>query len=188
MKIPKFLKLPRKLKKELKKGFVRNVRNSAPVLSDKPGVVSCSMFQTVSYTGSNTKSFRRLCKAVRREEKRMYSSVIESNLKNNLWLWDEEPGPLNLDRFKVFVDTAVKTKESVGVCFHSHGLSGVDLKYKPEMLVGNSIPEFWKDTTIQLKVIPYDKRQFLFEKFGCYAKNTDPILSCSIGLHIKDKE
>jgi len=80
MKIPKSLKLPRKLKKELKKGFVRNVRNSGPVLSDKPGVVSCSMFQTVSYSGSNTKSFRRLCKHVRKDEKRMYDSMVKDTI------------------------------------------------------------------------------------------------------------
>ena len=62
MKIPKSLKLPRKLKKEVKKGITRNVRNT-------PDGVSCSMYETVSYSGSNTKAFRRLLKYLFRLQK-----------------------------------------------------------------------------------------------------------------------
>ena len=62
MKIPKSLKLPRKLKKEVKKGITRNVRNT-------PDGVSCSMYETVSYSGSNTKAFYRLLKYLFRLQK-----------------------------------------------------------------------------------------------------------------------
>ena len=62
MKIPKSLKLPRKLKKEVKKGITRNVRNT-------PDGVSCSMYETVTYSGSNTKAFRRLLKYLFRLQK-----------------------------------------------------------------------------------------------------------------------
>ncbi len=72
MKIPKTLKLPRKLKKEVKKGVSRNIQMWPPVMSSNPGVVSCSMFQTVSYSGSNTKSYRRLCKYARKEQRRAF--------------------------------------------------------------------------------------------------------------------
>ena len=83
MKIPKSLKLPRKLKKEVKKGITRNVRNT-------PDGVSCSMYETVSYSGSNTKAFRRLLKYLFRLQKlydryQPVNPVTIVNPENILW-------------------------------------------------------------------------------------------------------
>ena len=68
MKIPKSLKLPRKLKKEVKKGITRNVlpyRNIG--FSSYLGLSQTHI--TVSYSGSNTKAFRRLLKYLFRLQK-----------------------------------------------------------------------------------------------------------------------
>lgn len=68
MRMPKTIKLPRKLKKELKKGFTQNIRNGLPEITGS----SVSCYTTVSYSGSGTKAFRRLCKFARKEEKRCF--------------------------------------------------------------------------------------------------------------------
>ena len=68
MKIPKTIKLHRKLKKELKQGFTQNIRNGLPEITGS----SVSCYTTVSYSGSGTKAFRRLCKFARKEEKRCF--------------------------------------------------------------------------------------------------------------------
>jgi hypothetical protein len=85
MKLPcknKLLKLPRKLKKELKKGFTRNIHPSFPAIKESQnpltGSVSCSMYQNISYSGSNTKSFFRLCKFARKEERMKIKNMHES--------------------------------------------------------------------------------------------------------------
>ena len=78
MKIPQSLKLPRKLKKELKKRFTRNYHNSGPFIDNDTCKVT--MYTKVTYSGSNTKSFFRLCKYVRKVEKqnleRWYNEYI----------------------------------------------------------------------------------------------------------------
>ena len=68
MKIPINFKLPRKLKKELKKGFTRNIKSGAPEIKESPTGICTSMFMAVSYSGINTKSFRRLCRFARKIE------------------------------------------------------------------------------------------------------------------------
>jgi len=105
MKIPKSLKLPRKLKKEVKKCFTRNIRNNGPVWSKNPDIVSCSMYSTVYYSGSNTKSFRRLCKLGRREEKRMYEKMIQDAIKKQFdWLDNDvsDIRPITIEDLKQF--------------------------------------------------------------------------------------
>ena len=77
MKIPKSLKLPRKLKKEVKKGITRNVRNT-------PDGVSCSMYETVTYSGSNTKAFRRLLKYLLRLQKIQFKRLDDLTIKLDL--------------------------------------------------------------------------------------------------------
>lgn len=67
MKIPHTLKFPRKLKKEVKKGIVRNTYQSKIRITRNP--LSCLMYYGTTYSGSNTKSFRRLCKYIRKMEK-----------------------------------------------------------------------------------------------------------------------
>lgn len=69
MKVPVNFKLPRKLKKELKKGFNRNIRRSNLGVTESPTGICTSLFMSVSYTGSNTRAFRRLCKFARRQER-----------------------------------------------------------------------------------------------------------------------
>ena len=63
MKIPKNIKLPRKLKKELKKGIERK---------EKRFFARNEAYFYTYYTGSNTKSFRRLCKYVKKEERKVF--------------------------------------------------------------------------------------------------------------------
>lgn len=82
MKIPKSLKLPRKLKKEVKKGFVLNGHNSPMRFSSNPFETSVSSFFNYTYLGSNTKSFFRLCKVMRKEEKRTMKILLDETLKN----------------------------------------------------------------------------------------------------------
>ena len=77
MKIPKSLKLPRKLKKEVKKGITRNVRNT-------PDGVSCSMYETVTYSGSNTKAFRRLLKYIIRLQKIQLNRMADLSVRLDL--------------------------------------------------------------------------------------------------------
>lgn len=77
MKIPKSLKLPRKLKKEVKKGITRNVRNT-------PDGVSCSMYETVSYSGSNTKAFRRLLNYIIRLQKIQLNRMADLSVRLDL--------------------------------------------------------------------------------------------------------
>lgn len=72
MKIPKSLKLPRKLKKEFKKGFTRNIHNPSKNFSRNPDKISVISYIRYTYSGSNTKSFYRLCKFARKEEKRLF--------------------------------------------------------------------------------------------------------------------
>lgn len=85
MKIPKSLKPPRKLKKELKKGFTRNI-HPAIKESKNPltGSVSYSIHQNISYSGSNTKSFFRLCKYARKEEKTKMKLMYEQMARDIL--------------------------------------------------------------------------------------------------------
>lgn len=90
MKLPrkhKLLKLPRKIKKELKKGFSRNIHPSFPTIkeSNNPftGSVSCSIYQKITYSGSNTKSFFRLCKFARKEERLMFEQMARDYLNRN---------------------------------------------------------------------------------------------------------
>lgn len=80
MKIPKTLKLPRKLKKELKKGFTRHIQNGPPVMSCNSDVPSVNILMNISYSGSNTKSFRRMCMYARKEEQRNYQKIIQSSI------------------------------------------------------------------------------------------------------------
>jgi hypothetical protein len=86
MKLPRSLKLPRKLKKELKKGFTRNIHPSFPTIkeSNNPltGSFSCSIYQNISYSGSNTKSFFRLCKFARKEERLTMKKMMDMNMQN----------------------------------------------------------------------------------------------------------
>ena len=93
MKIPKSLKLPRKLKKELKKGFTRNIRNSGLQGAANPisfPVNQFSMYQTVSYSGSNNKSFRRLCKFARKEEKRLFTKLMNDAIAHMNFDFDND--------------------------------------------------------------------------------------------------
>ena len=77
MIIPKCLKLPRKLKKEIKKGITRNVRNT-------PDGVSCSMYETVNYSGSNTKAFRRLLNYIIRLQKIQLNRMADLSVRLDL--------------------------------------------------------------------------------------------------------
>jgi len=82
MKIPKSLKLPRKLKKEVKKGITRNVHTSPMKFSSFPDKISVCSFFYYTYLGSNTKSFFRLCKVMRKEEKRTMRINFEKMFEN----------------------------------------------------------------------------------------------------------
>ena len=82
MKMPNPLKLPRKLKKEVKKGFTRNVYNSPMKLSSNPFETSVSSFFNYTYSGGNTKAFFRLCKAMRKEEKCTMKLVINKMIES----------------------------------------------------------------------------------------------------------
>ena len=134
MKIPKSLKLPRKLKKEVKKGINRNIKSWPPVMSFNPGAVSCSMHQTVSYSGSNTKSFRRLCKFARKEEKRVYEKMMQDAINRQFDFLDD-----NLSSIKTITPDHLKAFQQKMFC---------EPIQKP--VIGN-VPDYWKDTTIQLK-------------------------------------
>ena len=134
MKIPKALKLPRKLKKEVKKGFNRNIKSGPPVMSFNPGALSCSMHQTVSYSGSNTKSFRRLCKFARKEEKRVYEKMIQDAINRQFDLLDD-----NLSNIKTITTDNLKVFQQKMFC-----------EPIQKTIIGN-VPEYWKDTTIQLR-------------------------------------
>ncbi len=99
MKLPrkyKLLKLPRKLKKELKKGFTRNIHPTVPTSENLlSGCISFSIYQNISYSGSNTKSFFRLCKFARKEEQRTMKFRIESMAKID-WNFDNSvTGPID---------------------------------------------------------------------------------------------
>lgn len=91
MKIPRSLKLPRKLKKELKKGFTRNIHPPFHSIKESKnpltGFVSYSMYQNISYSGSNTKSFFRLCKFARKEQQRTMKFRMEEMAKID-WNFD----------------------------------------------------------------------------------------------------
>jgi len=75
MKIPKIVKIPRKLKKELKKGVERRIRRSGPVMDEINSAIS--MYETASYLGSGTKPYHRLCKYLRKEEKSIFRESIK---------------------------------------------------------------------------------------------------------------
>lgn len=75
MIIPKTIRMPRKLKKELKKGIERKIRVHGPYMGIKPA--SWSMYETVSYLGSGTKPCHRLYKYLRKEEKRIFRKSIK---------------------------------------------------------------------------------------------------------------
>jgi len=79
MKIPKSLKLPSKLKKEVKKGITRNIYNSNISVTHNP--LSCSIYSVTNYSGSNTKSYRRLCRFARKEEKRAIQQMYKNMMK-----------------------------------------------------------------------------------------------------------
>ena len=86
MKIPKTLKLPRKIKKELKKGFERRVYSGMlrPIEGQiKPnqkkiiysgGVVT---YTYVPYSGSGTKACKKACSYLRREEVKVTHQKME---------------------------------------------------------------------------------------------------------------
>lgn len=81
MKIPKSLKLPRKLKKEVKKGITRNVlpyRNIG--FSSYLGLSQTHI--TVSYSGSNTKAFYRLLKYLLRLQKIQFKRMDDLTIKS----------------------------------------------------------------------------------------------------------
>ena len=73
MKIPKNIKLPRKLKKELKKGIERK---------EKQFFARNEAYFYTYYTGSNTKSFLRLCKFARKEEKKEFERYTKQTIDN----------------------------------------------------------------------------------------------------------
>lgn len=76
MKIPKSLKLPRKLKKELKKGVRQTIYNSG--FRRRCGnPFSASIFMSTNYIGSNTRSFFRLCKVMRKEQKEYFRKLYD---------------------------------------------------------------------------------------------------------------
>lgn len=133
MKIPKSLKLPRKLKKELKKGFTRNICNNGPVWSKNPDIVSCSMYSTVSYSGSNTKSFWRLCKFSRREEKRMYEKMIQDAIKKQFDWLDNDVSDIR----KITTEDLKQFQNKV----FSQAI--------PKSTMQNIASELWKNTTIK---------------------------------------
>jgi len=83
MKIPKTIKIPRKLKKELKKGFESKAHHSTPNFSSDPTKVSVSSLFHYTYHGSNTKSFFRLCRLMRKEEKRIWKTFSETVWNQN---------------------------------------------------------------------------------------------------------
>ncbi len=95
MKIPKSLKLPRKLKKEVKKGITRNNVHKSPMkFSNDIGEVSAIGFYTTTYKGSNTKAFFRLCKYVRRLENLLLKKLQfieikkETDKENAVYAWN----------------------------------------------------------------------------------------------------
>jgi hypothetical protein len=86
MKLPRSLKLPRKLKKELKKGFRQNIHPFFPNIN-KVGILSgnysISCHQNITYSGSNTKSFFRLCRYARKEQVRMMKIRMDFEIESN---------------------------------------------------------------------------------------------------------
>lgn len=81
MKLQNNFKLPRKIKKELKKGFRKIIKPL--LLSQMQMIESGFMVSTrITYSGSNTKSFRRLCKYARKEEKRMYEKMAKDTIES----------------------------------------------------------------------------------------------------------
>lgn len=74
MKNPKTFKLPRKLKKEIKKGFRRIEKRDEIFLSDS----TFSTFWSYSYTTNSrkTKSFYRLVKIAEKEQKKYFKKLI----------------------------------------------------------------------------------------------------------------
>lgn len=80
MKIPKSIKLPRKLKKELKKEVERRVKNFPPIKINN-GVIA--NFAT-SYLGSNTKPFKRLCRFFRKEERMHWKRSLEGIMREHI--------------------------------------------------------------------------------------------------------
>lgn len=128
MKIPKSLKLPRKLKKEVKKGITRNVlpyRNIG--FSSYLGLSQTHI--TVSYSGSNTKAFRRLCKYARKEEKRTYEKMAKDIIASMNFNLDDDVEDMLMGQM-VFPITNKQTMDNDCI-----------------------VPEFWKDPTIQSRYI-----------------------------------
>ena len=86
MKIHKSLKLPRKLKKEVKKGITCNVTPHYPVFYPvcRENGTSLSMYETVSYSGSNTKAFRRMLKYIIRLQKIQLNRMADLSVRLDL--------------------------------------------------------------------------------------------------------
>ena len=78
MEIPKTLKLPRKIKKEIKKGVTRTIIQGFPVLA--MDVVSGStkiIHWGTAYHGSGTKAYKKACSYLRREEAKITHQKME---------------------------------------------------------------------------------------------------------------
>ena len=155
MKIPKSLKLPRKLKKEVKKGITRNVlpyRNIG--FSSYLGLSQTHI--TVSYSGSNTKAFRRLCKYARKEEKRVYEQMIKDEINKQFdWLDD-------VSDIKTFTIEHLKQFQRKMFCEPTI----------PKAVIRN-VPDFWKEP--QRYIIGFDP-----------ATGDDITTASCIGLYCKD--
>lgn len=131
MKIPKSLKLPRKLKKEVKKGFNRNIKSGVPITSFDAHSIVYYFYQVSFYTGSNTKSFRRLCKYAMKEEKRVYEKMFQEEMCKQIYKTYVDNVPIGL---RPAIDNIIQMQREIN---------------KNETVV----PDFWKDTTVQIKAV-----------------------------------
>lgn len=97
MKIPKSLKLPRKLKKEMKKGFTKIVK-PIPLSRTQMLETGFMVAMQTKYAGSNTKSFRRLCKFARMDEKRMFEQMAKDAINSMNFNFDDDVEDMLMSR------------------------------------------------------------------------------------------
>ena len=77
MKIPKTIKLPRKIKKEIKKGVTRTIIQGFPVLAMDVVSRSTKIHWGTAYHGSGTKACKKACSYFRKEETKITHQMME---------------------------------------------------------------------------------------------------------------
>ena len=84
MKIPKTIKLPRKIKKELKKGVTRTIIQGFPVLAMDVVSRSTKIHWGTAYHGSGTKACKKACSYLRREEVKVTRQMVKEKIDKYL--------------------------------------------------------------------------------------------------------